>query len=620
MKFGSIVLLPFLAPLASAQLHTLWSASYDSPQAQADWGYKLVFTASNEVCVTGRSLNQTSGSPPPPPTEDTITLKYDANGALLWAQRWDGLGGSDNGRDVAVDSSDGSVYSAGYTSGYVAGSYVTDTALLKYDAAGTLSWSRTWDGPGASADFARAVRLASNGEILVAGYSYNASANPDGLLLRYDPAGNLLSATLVDGSAHAQDYFATLALAPNGEAVAVGQANSNGSSSSMLVARFSASGALLWQREYDGAGSGLEYALGVAVDASGTAYVSGYTSTLASGQDATLLAYDAAGNLLFARTLDGAAHANDQAPEVALDAQGHAYLGGYLNQGATKLDFLVAKYDPSGTQLWQRTWDAPAHLDDQGQFLVVDALGNATLAGNVYGSSGQASDRDIAVVRWDPQGNLRGARLFSSPGADDDRPYDLAQAPDGTLGVTGSTHGATQYLQDVWTIVLADQSRAFCFGDGQLASCPCANSSPIAAQAGCANSAGLAARLADSGDASLAADTLVLMSSGELPSALTIFLQGTTQVAPLSFGDGLRCTGGALKRLYVKNAVGGVASAPAPGNPSVSQQSAALGDPLAAGARRYLQAYYRDANAAFCPAPQGSTFNVSSGLVLDWAP
>lgn len=620
MKLGRLFLLPFLAPLAAAQVHTLWSASYDSPQAQADWGYKLVFDASNGVCVTGRSLNQTSGSPPPPPTEDTITLRYDANGVLLWAQRWDGLGGSDNGRDVAVDPNDGSVYSAGYTSGYVGANYVTDTALLKYDAAGTLLWSRTFDGPGASADFARAVRLAPNGEVYVAGYSYNASANPDGLLLRYDAAGNLLAATLVDGSAHAQDYFATLALAPNGEIVAVGQANSNGSSSSMLVARFSAGGALLWQREYDGAGSGLEYALGGALDAAGNAWVSGYTSTPANGQDATLLKYDAAGNLLFARTLDGAAHGNDQASEVALDAQGNATLGGYLNQGATKLDFLVARYDPSGTQLWQRTWDAPAHLDDQGQFLVVDALGNATLAGNVYGASGQASDRDIAVVRWDPQGNLRAARIYSSPGADDDRPYDLALAADGALGVTGSWHGATQSAQDVWTLVLRDQSRAFCFGDGQLASCPCANSAPIAAQAGCTNSSSSAARLTDSGEASLAADTLVLTSSGELPSALTIFLQGTVQVAPLPFGDGLRCVGGSLKRLYVKNAVGGVASAPAAGNPSVSQQSAALGDPLAAGARRFLQAYYRDANLAFCPAPLGSTYNVSSGLVLDWAP
>ncbi len=620
MKLGSLAFVLFLSPLAHAQLHTLWTASYDSPQAQADWGYKLAFDAAGNTYVTGRSLNQSIGFPPPPPTEDTITLKYDPSGALLWAQRWDNFGGNDNGRDIAVEPSTGNVYSAGYTSGYVGSNYVTDTALLKYSASGTLLWSRSFDGPGASADFARALRIAANGEILVAGYSYNASANPDGLLLRYDAAGNLLASTLVDGSAHSQDYFATLALAPNGDAVAVGQANSNGTSSSMLVARFSASGALLWQREYDGAGSGLEYALGVAVDASGTAFVSGYSSTIANGQDATLLAYDAAGTLLFARTIDGAAHANDQAPEVALDAQGNAYLAGYLNQGATKMDFLLARYDASGTPLWQRTWDAPAHLDDQGQFLAVDALGNATVAGNVYGSTGQASDRDIAVVRWDPQGNLRAARLYSSPGTDDDRPYDLAQAADGTLGLTGSTHGATQYLQDVWTILLRDQSRAFCFGDGQLAACPCANSSPIAAQAGCANSSGNAAHLADAGEASLAADTLVLTSSGELPTALTIFLQGTTQVAPLSFGDGLRCVGGSLKRLYVKNAVGGVASAPAPGNPSVSQQSAALGDPLAAGARRYLQAYYRDANAAFCPAPQGSTFNVSSGLVLDWAP
>jgi hypothetical protein len=114
-------------------------------------------------------------------------------------------------------------------------------------------------------------------------------------------------------------------------------------------------------------------------------------------------------------------------------------------------------------------------------------------------------------------------------------------------------------------------------------------------------------------------DTLVLTSAGEPGSALSIFLQSTSVIqSVLDFGDGIRCTGGNVKRLYVKNASNGAVQAPQPGDPSITQQSAILGDPIVPGMVRYYQTYYRDPNASFCPAPTGSTFNASNGLRVVW--
>src|SRR5207247_259247 len=96
-----------------------------------------------------------------------------------------------------------------------------------------------------------------------------------------------------------------------------------------------------------------------------------------------------------------------------------------------------------------------------------------------------------------------------------------------------------------------------CFGDGTGGACPCANSGALGH--GCENSIGTGgALLTGSGGASLSADTLLLISSGELPTAASIYLQGDVPVAATSFGDGLRCVGGNLKRLFVKFAVGGL--------------------------------------------------------------
>jgi hypothetical protein len=161
---------------------------------------------------------------------------------------------------------------------------------------------------------------------------------------------------------------------------------------------------------------------------------------------------------------------------------------------------------------------------------------------------------------------------------------------------------------------------AFCIGDGSdpavAVMCPCFNLG--APGRGCENSASTGgAQLTASG--TTVPDTLVLTSSGELPTALTIFLQGNAlQVGGAVFGDGIRCVGGNLKRIGVNNAVGGTTSYPQVGDPSISAQSAALGDPIAPGSTRYYQAYYRDANPAFCAAPTGDTFNVSSGQIVGW--
>jgi hypothetical protein len=157
----------------------------------------------------------------------------------------------------------------------------------------------------------------------------------------------------------------------------------------------------------------------------------------------------------------------------------------------------------------------------------------------------------------------------------------------------------------------------FCLGDGSGAFCPCGNSG--GAGRGCQNSTGTGgALLTVSGFASLPVDTVQFISAGELPSAFSIVLQGDSITTPVNFGDGIRCTGGNLKRLYKRSASGGVLIVPQGADPSISARSAALGDAIPLGSTRDYQVYYRDANGTFCPAPVGATFNVSNAIAIAW--
>jgi len=157
----------------------------------------------------------------------------------------------------------------------------------------------------------------------------------------------------------------------------------------------------------------------------------------------------------------------------------------------------------------------------------------------------------------------------------------------------------------------------FCAGDGSLATaCPCSNFG--GAGRGCANSnaGSTGALLVASG--STYPDTVLLSASGMRPTALCIFLQGNALVsAGVLFGDGVRCTGGTLKRLGSKIAVAGASSYPQAGDLPIRQRSTQLGDVIPTGATRYYQTYYRDA-AAFCPDPPGGTINITNGTRLVW--
>ena len=206
---------------------------------------------------------------------------------------------------------------------------------------------------------------------------------------------------------------------------------------------------------------------------------------------------------------------------------------------------------------------------------------------------------------------------------------------DPAIAACGSSGGAQRRSMVVWEDLVdpalhADiegalydggQFTSFCspLYDAAIA-CPCGNPASSWGR-GCDNSAGTGgARLTASGLAYLSVDTMVLTSTGELPNALTVFAQGNvTLPAGVVFGQGVRCVGGTIKRLYSKNAVGGVASAPQSGDLSIHARSAALGHLIGAGQSRGYYAFYRDP-VVLGGCPGTSRFNSSQAVLAVWMP
>jgi len=150
----------------------------------------------------------------------------------------------------------------------------------------------------------------------------------------------------------------------------------------------------------------------------------------------------------------------------------------------------------------------------------------------------------------------------------------------------------------------------YCFGDGSGTACPCAN--PGAPGNGCANgSFAGGCNLAASGSPSVGADTVVLSATATAPGQPGLFFQGDDAIAGGNgavFGDGLRCAGMNVVRLEIAFADGAGAT-------SSTIAIAAAGGVSAGQTKRY-QWWFRDPVGSPC----GSSFNLSNGIEITWAP
>ena len=159
-------------------------------------------------------------------------------------------------------------------------------------------------------------------------------------------------------------------------------------------------------------------------------------------------------------------------------------------------------------------------------------------------------------------------------------------------------------------------------GVGGVIACPCSNP-PTGPGRGCDNSSATGgASLTASGGTYLSSDSLVFTTSGEKPTALSIVGQWNNTVASgVTFGQGVRCTAGTLKRLFSQNAVAGSITVPnfGAGDPSVSARSAAKGDTILAGSSRWYLVYYRD-NTVLGGCPPLANFNSTQTGRVTWSP
>ena len=278
--------------------------------------------------------------------------------------------------DVHI-ASDESIYIAGWhTDPAIGGNPVQNGLIIKYTAAGALSWQKTV-GTGTVFDgynWVYGVTVGSDDNVYIAGKSENEAG---AFVHSYTQSGINRWKRVLDSGGIGIDSFSGIS-GDNANNVYVA---GYGFNTELTIAKYNSFGVLQFQRELAG---GSNRAEGIACDANGNSYVTGRIVTTSIAP--VFAKYSSSGTLLWQRRLDFSS-TSFTGNKVAVDSNAVYF-------ATSKADAELVKYDLNGTLQWQRQLTAIAGVSG----VTVDTFGNVYLCASNY------------IVKYNSAGTLQWQR------------------------------------------------------------------------------------------------------------------------------------------------------------------------------------------------------------------
>lgn len=376
-----------------------------------------------------------------------------------------GVVGANTGESYTATDANGNVYVAGVTSGGLDGNSLTgikDFFLTKYNAAGTKLYTKQMGATGANTT-AYATATDASGNVYVTGQTYGGLGGntltgiSDFFLTKFDAAGTKLY-TKQMGVAGANTGASYVATDASGNVYVAGFTGGGLDGNTLTLAgfrdifltKYDATGNKLYTKQMDGMGQ--TGAVG-GIDANGNVYYTGYTgigldgNTQTGTMDFFLIKYNASGIKLYTRQM-GAVGKFVRGYSTATDANGNVYVTGYTSGGLDgnilmgTNDFFLAKYDAGGTKLYTRQLGV-AGKSTSPSCVAVDTNANVYVTGNTTGGldgNTLTGTNDLFLTKYD----ATGTKLFTKQlGVTAKSTYPWANATDtnGNVFVTGTTNG-----------------------------------------------------------------------------------------------------------------------------------------------------------------------------------
>ncbi|MHA2039712.1 MAG: SBBP repeat-containing protein [Promethearchaeota archaeon] len=372
-------------------------------------------------------------------------MKYNSAGVLQWNRTWGGVG-SDPLESVSMDSSN-NIYLTGWTKSFGAGG--SDGFIVKYNDAGELQWNCTWGGT--ELDICRAIVSDSSNNVYITGGTSSFGAGEwDLFIAKFNSVGIQEWNYTWGGTEHEEGW--TMASDVYNNVYILGITDSYGIGNlDMCLLKFSSSGVLLWNRTWGG--NETDWSTKIVIDSSNNIYIVGATN---NPNGRVLVKYDSTGKQIWNQTLS--------LPsdiiifyDIVLGSLGDIYLLEIVQGGVVPnhwSDILLEKYDSTGKQLWNQTWDKTVR-DEVGDFKL-DSADNIYIAGSIEieVTSSVWGQNDIIMLKYDNSGALYSETSWG--GDEYDSASEISLNSLGNIYIAGATTSFGAGMEDLCLIKLVE--------------------------------------------------------------------------------------------------------------------------------------------------------------------
>ena len=340
-------------------------------------------------------------------------------------------GSSEEAATRVIQLTSGDYYILSTTESYGVGN--KDILVTKTNGLGDIIWSYAFGTSGN--EVATSMKLASDGGLLITGYSDNIATNGDaGIVLKLSSSGSVTwNKTIVyDSTVRANDivesrfggYFVT------------GTMYLDSLDDNVFVTSMSSTGNFFWTKTYGGINKDEAYS--ITEDGIGRLVIAGSTMNdsvvhgSAGDKDIQVLRMRTNGNLIWVKNY-GTSDI-EEATFVRTDNSSNIYLTGYTVGGAIPGEnMILTKLDSSGSVSSSYIFGATG--DDRGHSLTFASNGDVRLVGKMQGVS---SGADVLLIRTTSAGVISNSTIIGGDSLDGISGVSSFQTSDGGVTIVSS--------------------------------------------------------------------------------------------------------------------------------------------------------------------------------------
>ena len=396
MKSNLLLSLFFICFFTELSVSQTWVSTYNGAGNSNDEQSAICVDDSGNVYATGFTTGSNLNL-------DITTVKFSPSGIVQWAMTYNGSGNSDDRAFGIIMDDNGFIYVAGSaTTGVNNGE---DVILLKYNAAGTILWTRTFNNGGSSSDRALGIVVDNSvGYIFLTGYTRSGN-NYDYLTLKYRDDGVFKWSKTYDRGSSSDDRAIGIVVDSYGNVIVTGSSEGNTSSFDYYTIRYDTDGLILWSKRYNGTNNGEDRAHGIVVDSYNNYTITGYSlrNTSPDSRDIATIQYDKNGGVKWTKIYNGPDNLSDNAFGITVDGPGNIYIAGSSGRIQNEEDFTTIKYSNTGVEKWAAFYNSGERTSDIAYDIKVSSTGNEIF---VAGSGISGVSEKIEVAKYNSNGEL----------------------------------------------------------------------------------------------------------------------------------------------------------------------------------------------------------------------